>query len=55
LVAEFDELLTTGQPPYDMSFLKDRSRTLIWCLLDKIEAIVRLVFGIPDLVNPLPF
>jgi hypothetical protein len=38
LVAEFDELLTTKQPPYDMSYLKDRNRSLIWCLLDKIEA-----------------
>ena len=38
LLAGFDELLTTSQPPYDMSYLKDRTRTLIWCLLDKIEA-----------------
>lgn len=38
LLAGFDELLTTKQPPYDMSYLKDRNRTLIWCLLDKIEA-----------------
>ncbi len=37
LLAEFDELLTTKQPPYDMSYLKDRNRSLIWCLLDKIE------------------
>jgi hypothetical protein len=38
LLAELDELLTTKQPPYDMSYLKDRNRSLIWCLLDKIEA-----------------
>jgi len=38
LLARFDELLTTKQPPYDMSYLKDRNRSLIWCLLDKIEA-----------------
>ena len=37
LLAGFDELLTTKQPPYDMSCLKDRNRSLIWCLLDKIE------------------
>ena len=38
LLAGFDELLTTKQPPYDMNYLKDRNRSLIWCLLDKIEA-----------------
>lgn len=38
LLAGFDKLLTTSQPPYDMSYLKDRDRSLIWCLLDKIEA-----------------
>jgi superfamily II DNA helicase RecQ len=38
LLSGFDELLTTSQPPYDMSYLKDRNRTLIWCLLDKVEA-----------------
>lgn len=38
LLAEFDELLKSSQPPYDMSYLKDRNRSLIWCLLDKIEA-----------------
>ncbi|HSL42656.1 MAG TPA: RQC-minor-1 family DNA-binding protein [Anaerolineales bacterium] len=38
LLAGLDELLTTKQPPYDMSYLKDRNRSLIWCLLDKIEA-----------------
>ncbi len=38
LLAGFDKLLTTSQPPYDMSYLKDRNRSLIWCLLDKIKA-----------------
>ena len=38
LLAGFDELLKASQPPYDMHYLKDRNRTLIWCLLDKIEA-----------------
>ena len=38
LLAGFDKLLTTSQPPYDMSYLKDRNRLLIWCLLGKIEA-----------------
>ena len=38
LLAGFDELLTTKPPPYDLSYLKDRNRSLIWCLLDKIEA-----------------
>ena len=30
LLSGFDELLTTSAPPYDMSYLKDRNRTLIW-------------------------
>jgi len=38
LLAGFDKLLSTSQPPYDMSYLKDRNRTLVWRLLDKIEA-----------------
>lgn len=38
LLVGFDELLKSSQPPYDMSYLKDRNRSLIWCLLDKIEA-----------------
>ena len=38
LLAGFNELLKSSQPPYDMSYLKDRNRSLIWCLLDKIEA-----------------
>lgn len=38
LLAGFDELLEASQPPYDMSYLKDRNRELIWFLLDKVEA-----------------
>jgi hypothetical protein len=38
LLIGFDELLKTSQPPYDMSYLKDRNRTLIWSLLDKVES-----------------
>ena len=38
LLAGLDKLLATSQPPYDMSYLKDRNRSLIWCLIDKIEA-----------------
>jgi hypothetical protein len=38
LLAGFDKLLTTSQPPYDLSYLKERNRSLIWHLLDKIEA-----------------
>jgi hypothetical protein len=38
LLAGLDELLKSSQPPYDMSYLKDRNRSLIWYMLDKIEA-----------------
>jgi RQC domain-containing protein len=38
LLAGFDKLLMKSQPPYEMSYLKDRNRSLIWCLLDKLEA-----------------
>jgi hypothetical protein len=38
LLAGFDNLLTTSQPPYDLSYLKERNRSLIWHLLDKIQA-----------------
>jgi len=38
LLAGFDKLLTTSQPPYDLSYLKERNRSLIWHLLDKIKA-----------------
>jgi len=37
LLEGFDRLLATGQRPYELSYLKDRSRDLIWRLLDKIE------------------
>jgi len=39
LLAGFDRLLETGQRPYDMSFLKDKNRALIWHLLDKIQTL----------------
>jgi hypothetical protein len=38
LLAGLDEILKTSQAPYDMNYLKDRDRTLIWRLSDKIEA-----------------
>jgi hypothetical protein len=38
LLLEFDELLTKKPPSYDMSYLKDRNRSLIWHLLDKVES-----------------
>jgi superfamily II DNA helicase RecQ len=34
LVRGFDELLAAGQRPYDMSYLKDRNREVIWRVLD---------------------
>jgi hypothetical protein len=34
---QFDRLLETTEPPYDMSFLKDRNRGMIFLLLDKVE------------------
>ena len=37
LLQDIDRFLAAGQRPYDMSYLKDRNRDLIWCLLDKIE------------------
>jgi hypothetical protein len=37
LLENFDRLLEIGQRPYDMSFLKDKNRDLIWHLLDKIQ------------------
>jgi hypothetical protein len=39
LLDGFDKLLATSQPPYDMTYLKDRNRGLIWLLLDKLEEI----------------
>ncbi len=38
LLHGFDEMLTKSHLPYDMSYLKDRSRDMIWLLLDKVEA-----------------
>lgn len=32
----FDRLLMISQRPYDMSYLKDRNRELIWRVLDKV-------------------
>ena len=37
LLEGFDQLLSNGRRPYDLSYLKDRNRELIWRLLDKIE------------------
>jgi RQC domain len=34
----FDRLLSTSQRPYDMNYLKDRDRELIWRVLEKVEA-----------------
>jgi hypothetical protein len=39
LLDGFDRLLETGQRPYDMSFLKDKNRDLIWYFLDKIQTL----------------
>jgi len=38
LLLEFDKLLRQNPPSYDMGYLKDRNRSLIWHLLDKIES-----------------
>jgi hypothetical protein len=38
LLRGFDDLLATGPRPYDMSYLKDRDRGLIFLLLDKVRA-----------------
>ncbi len=38
LLQGFDRRLAESPGPYDMSFLKDRSRDLILLLLDKVEA-----------------
>jgi hypothetical protein len=37
LLLEFDELIIKNPSSYDMSYLKDRNRSLIWHLLDKVE------------------
>ena len=36
LLLEFDEMLEKRLPPYDMTYLKDRSRDMIFVLLDKV-------------------
>jgi superfamily II DNA helicase RecQ len=36
LLAEFDEMLEKNQPPYDMTYLKDRDRGMIFLLLDMV-------------------
>jgi hypothetical protein len=38
LLHGFDVLLATNEAPYDMTYLKDKDRNLIWLLLDKVEA-----------------
>lgn len=37
LLDEFDQMLSEGRRPYDMNFLVDRNRDLIFLLLDKVE------------------
>jgi hypothetical protein len=36
LLHEFDEMLEKTPPPYDMTYLKDRSRDMIFLLLDRV-------------------
>jgi RQC domain len=36
LLFEFDEMLEKRPPPYDMTYLKDRSRDMIFILLDMV-------------------
>jgi hypothetical protein len=38
LLQGFDELLVKKPPSYEMSYLKNRNRSLIWHLLDKLES-----------------
>lgn len=38
LLASLDGMLSAGMAEYDMTFLKDRDRGLVFLLLDKIEA-----------------
>jgi hypothetical protein len=38
LLRGFDDVLASGQRPFDMTYLKDRNRGLIMLLLDKVEA-----------------
>jgi hypothetical protein len=37
LLYEFDEMVSNQPPPYDMTYLKDRSRDMILILLDMVE------------------
>jgi hypothetical protein len=34
---EFDEMINSGQSHFDMTYLKDRNRKMVFMLLDKIE------------------
>jgi superfamily II DNA helicase RecQ len=36
LLFEFDEMLEKSSPPYDMTYLKDRNREMIFILLDRV-------------------
>ena len=38
LLSGFDDMLATGSRTFDMSYLKDKPRDLIWLLLEKGEA-----------------
>ncbi|MGB7290713.1 MAG: RQC-minor-1 family DNA-binding protein [Thermodesulfobacteriota bacterium] len=38
LIRGLDEILASGSGPFDMSYLKDKNRELIWLLLEKVEA-----------------
>jgi len=37
LLQEFDEMLASGQTEFDMTYLKDRTRDMIFILLDLVE------------------
>lgn len=38
LLSGFDDMLATGSRTFDMGYLKDKPRDLIWLLLEKVEA-----------------
>ena len=38
LLSGFDDMLATGSPTFDMGYLKDKPRDLIWLLFEKVEA-----------------
>lgn len=38
ILKEFDGILESGTGKFDMKYLKDKNRELIWMLLDKVEA-----------------